>query len=133
MPGFQIRVNATRTGPFQDGRFQRAAHDYSDAVQYAIALHGRDLVDRRLNQVLKTQTPYYRLQIDVRRHRGGYEVWDKGVVYGPWLEGTGSRNAPVTRFRGYQTFRRTKPLVDRDAQRIAMQLLQRYQARGLLR
>lgn len=133
MPDFQIRVNATRTGPFRDGRFQRAASDYSDQLQYAVALHGEELVTRRLNQVLKTQTPYYRTRITVRRAHGGYEVTDQGVIYGRWLEGTGSRNYPVTRFRGYATFRRVKPLVDRDANRIAIQLLHRYQARGLLR
>lgn len=133
MTGFQVRVNATRNGPFRDGRFQRAASQYSDALNYAVAEHGEKLVDRRLNQVLKKQTPYYRLRVTVRRARGGYEVWDQGVVYGPWLEGTGSRNHPVTRFRGYGTFRRVKPIVDRDANRIAMDLLRRYQARGLLR
>ncbi|MFI2349702.1 hypothetical protein ACH492_22145 [Streptomyces sp. NPDC019443] len=133
MPDFQIRVNATRTGPFRDGRFQRAASQYSDALNYAVAEHGEKLVKTRLNQVLKKQTPYYRLRITVRRNRGGYEVTDQGVIYGPWLEGTGSRNAPVTRFRGYATFRRVKPIVDRDANRIAIQLLNRYQARGLLR
>lgn len=31
-------------------------------------------------------------------------VHDTPVVYGPWLEGVGSRNA-VTRFKGYHTFR----------------------------
>jgi hypothetical protein len=133
MPDFQIRVNATRTGPFRDGRFQRAASQYSDAVQYAVAEHGEKLVVTRLNQVLKKQTPYYRTRITVKRGRGGYMVTDQGVIYGPWLEGTGSRNAPVTRFRGYATFRRVKPIVDRDANRIAIQLLNRYQARGLLR
>lgn len=133
MPDFQIRVNATRTGPFRDGRFQRAASQYSDALQYAVAEHGEKLVKARLNQVLKKQTPYYRTRITVRRARGGYEVTDQGVVYGPWLEGTGSRNYPATRFRGYATFRRVKPIVDRDANRIAIQLLNRYQARGLLR
>lgn len=133
MPDFQIRLNTTRTGPFRDGRFQRAATQYSDALQYAVAEHGEKLVVTRLNQVLKTQTPYYRTRITVQGARGGYMVTDQGVIYGPWLEGTGSRNYPVTRFRGYSTFRRTKPIVDRDANRIAIQLLNRYQARGLLR
>lgn len=32
-------------------------------------------------------------------------VDDGGVIYGPWLEGVGSRNAR-TRFKGYSTFRR---------------------------
>lgn len=133
MPDFKIRVNTTRTGPFRDGRFQRAASQYSDALEYAVAEHGEKLVKARLNQVLRKQTPYYRTRITVERGRGGYVVTDQGVIYGPWLEGTGSRNHPVTRFRGYQTFRRVKPIVDRDANRIAIQLLNRYQARGLLR
>jgi len=32
---------------------------------------------------------------------------DSKVVYGPWLEGTGSRNT-ATRFKGYSSFRRTE-------------------------
>lgn len=31
---------------------------------------------------------------------------DSQVIYGPWIEGTGSRNQ-TTRFKGYSTFRRT--------------------------
>ena len=133
MPDFQIRVNATRNGPLADGRFARAAHDYADDVQYQVARHAEDLVQQRLGRVLRHPTGYYQSRISVDRGRGGYVVSDGGVVYGPWLEGTGSRNSPVTRFPGYSTFRRTKALVDRDAGRIARQLLDRYQARGLLR
>lgn len=134
MPDFQIRVNANRTGPIRDGRFQRAANQYSDDMGYAVALHAEDLVQQRLRQVLRHPTGYYQSRVGVERGRGGaYVVTDGGVVYGPWLEGTGSRNYPVTRFRGYSTFRRTKPLVDRDANRIGRQLLERYQSRGLLR
>lgn len=134
MPDFQIRVNATRTGPIRDGRFQRAAHQYSDDMGYAVALHGERLVQQRLRQVLKHPTGYYQSRIGVERGRGGaYVVTDGGVIYGPWLEGTGSRNYPATRFHGYSTFRRVKPMVDRDSQRIAMDLLRRYQSRGLLR
>ena len=33
-------------------------------------------------------------------------ITDGGVIYGPWLEGVGSRNK-VTRFKGYASFRRT--------------------------
>lgn len=134
MPDFQIRVNATRNGPLADGRFARAASDYADDVQYQVARHGEELVQQRLARVLRHPTGYYQSRISVDRGRGGaYVVSDGGVVYGPWLEGTGSRNSPVTRFPGYSTFRRTKALVDRDANRIARQLLDRYQARGLLR
>jgi len=33
-------------------------------------------------------------------------ITDNGVCYGPWLEGVGSRNE-TTRFKGYNSFRRT--------------------------
>jgi hypothetical protein len=35
-------------------------------------------------------------------------------------------------FAGYATFRRTKPLVDQKARQIAVQLLARYKAMGLI-
>ncbi|WP_405611360.1 hypothetical protein OG292_19325 [Streptomyces sp. NBC_01511] len=134
MPDVQIRINATRSGPLANGSFQRAAHQYSNDIGYAVALHAERLVQQRLRQVLRNPTGYYQSRVGVSRGRGGqYAVTDGGVIYGPWLEGTGSRNYPETRFHGYSTFRRTKPLVDRDANRIAMDLLRRYQGRGLLR
>lgn len=44
---------------------------------------------------------------------------DHGSVYGPWLEGTGSRNAPVTRFKGYAAARRATVTVQRKAKQLA--------------
>lgn len=34
-------------------------------------------------------------------------ILDNNAVYGPWLEGTGSRN-DTTRFKGYASFRKTE-------------------------
>ena len=34
------------------------------------------------------------------------QITDNGCIYGPWLEGIGSRNE-VTRFKGYSSFRKT--------------------------
>jgi hypothetical protein len=52
-------------------------------------------------------------------------VHDDGVIYGPWLEGTGSRNAPVTRFPGYGSFRRASQQLDREIGGIADRILTR--------
>ncbi len=49
---------------------------------------------------------------------GGLKAWevhDSDIVYGPWLEGVGSRNFPVTRFKGYSTFRKVAQQIDRKA------------------
>ncbi|NUO42424.1 MAG: hypothetical protein HOV82_10330 [Streptomyces sp.] len=133
MPGFDVRVNSHASGPWASGRAGRALHDYSDDVEYQVAREGERLVHQRLRQVLRHPTGYYQSKISVDRTSGGrYMVHDQRIVYGPWLEGTGSRNSPVTRFPGYFTFRRTKPLLDRKAPQIARELLARYRSRGLI-
>jgi len=40
------------------------------------------------------------------------KIHDSGVVYGPWLEGTSSRNQ-TTRFKGYASFRRVKQWLEK--------------------
>lgn len=48
------------------------------------------------------------------RYRSGYSVHDSGIVYGPWLEGVGSRNL-TSRFKGYHTFRKVRDEIARKA------------------
>lgn len=100
-----------------------------DNIERQVAEYGRGQVDLRLNQVLRKQTPYYRTRISVVRQSGDWAVTDNGVVYGPWLEGTGSRNK-TTRFKGYRTFRYVTQLVRGNADRIAERVLRPY-LRGL--
>lgn len=126
MPGFRINTNVNASGPLFDGRAQRAANEYADQLRYRVATEAEDMVHARLRQVLKHPTGYYESRIRVERAGETYQVTDGGVIYGPWLEGTGSRNFPVTRFRGYATFRRVKALIDRRAPGIAQRLLRRY-------
>ncbi|MFJ8146558.1 hypothetical protein ACIQ6R_16025 [Streptomyces sp. NPDC096048] len=133
MPGFDVRVNSNASGPWATGRAGRALHDYADDVEYQVAIEGERMVHQRLRQVLRQPTGYYQSKISVdRTSTGRYQVHDQRVIYGPWLEGTGSRNSPVTIFPGYFTFRRTKPLLDRKAPQIARDLLARYRSRGLI-
>ncbi|MCF3101425.1 hypothetical protein IPZ58_07505 [Streptomyces roseoverticillatus] len=115
-----------------DGRTAAALHTFGDQVGYKVATYAEDQIQQRLREVLQHPTGYYQSRITVDRAGSGYRVSDGGVIYGPWLEGTGSRNSPVTRFPGYATFRRTKALVDRKAPQIAYELLARYKAMGLL-
>ena len=44
-------------------------------------------------------------------------ITDGGVIYGPWLEGLGSRNA-TTRFKGYASFRRVGQWMENQKRRI---------------
>lgn len=72
-------------------------------VEDEVAEEGARMVRSNLNTVLRHQTGYYRSH--VKAERG--VITDGRVIYGPWLEGVGSRNSPKTRFPGYHTFRRT--------------------------
>lgn len=132
MPEAMFDARMVRRGPMFSGKTAAAMHTYADQVGYRVATYAEDQIHQRLHQVLKHPTGYYESRITVDRAGTGYRVSDGGVIYGPWLEGTGSRNSPVTRFPGYQTFRRTKALVDRKAPQIAAELLARYKAMGLI-
>lgn len=71
----------------------------------------------------KNPTGHYRSRLHIVR-RGVVEVNDSGTIYGPWLEGTGSRNR-TTRFKGYWHWRRTRQDVERQAGRIVQRVVSR--------
>lgn len=88
-------------------------------MEHIIGRTGALYVDVQLDAVLKTQTPYYRLQVTSTEYPGRTVINDGGVVYGPWLEGTSSRNK-TTRFKGYSTFRKVTRMLNQDAKRIVL-------------
>jgi hypothetical protein len=91
------------SGPFFDGRAEVALEGYFRQAQLAVAKEGKRMVDNRLKEVLKNPTGFYQSNIHVVESKDPF-VSDNDVIYGPWLEGVGSRNK-TTRFKGYRTFR----------------------------
>jgi len=59
----------------------------------------------------KASTGNYRRSIHKALGNLFGRIDDSKVVYGPWLEGTGSRNE-TTRFKGYSSFRRTTQFME---------------------
>jgi hypothetical protein len=122
----RIDVDVTASGPFFDGRAVRALRDYIDEAPYEVAGVGVDTMVDRFRQRVRNPTPYYEYLI-TRERRGFGEavVWDGGeVAYGPWLAGLGTRNAPVTRFRGYDHLTHAYDQLQQRAGGIAEDLLQ---------
>jgi hypothetical protein len=113
----QATVNVTYSGPYFDGRAAVMIDRATRHMEHHLAEVAADYVRGELHRVLRKETPYYRLQIQTTEYPGRTTVNDGGVVYGPWLEGTGSRNR-TTRFKGYSTFRRMTKLVDARAKGI---------------
>lgn len=122
-----IYATVVKIGPYFDGRDQRKIQDMCDEISRRVAVIGASMVRTNLHKVLRHETPYYRLQNEARKDPLGWKVWDRGVIYGPWLEGTGSRNR-TTRFKGYATYRRTTQELNRRAQTIADYTAREYVA-----
>jgi hypothetical protein len=81
-----------------------------------------------LNARIKHPTPYYETQITVETMPGTYIVHDRGIVYGPWLEGTSGRNQ-VTRFKGYHAFSESYSIVADSADDIVEPFFDRARAK----
>lgn len=122
-----LEVHTRVHGPIFDGRALVALDDYAQAVVDDVAAQGYQDVRLTLHRVLKHPTGYYESQIRDRPIGAlTHVLYDNRVIYGAWLEGVGSRNAPVTRFEGYFTFRRVAQHLDRKAKPIAERTLHRY-------
>ncbi|WP_377271924.1 hypothetical protein [Peterkaempfera sp. SMS 1(5)a] len=111
-----VEVNAA--GPLFTGTASAMVTRWTAAAGEELAQWADDEVHRVLGQVLQHPTGYYESQVRVdRQGPDRFAITDGGVVYGPWLEGIGSRNYPTTRFKGYSTFRRVKQRVEARADR----------------
>ena len=83
-------------------------------------------MQQRLQSVLRHETGKYRSKIKTDRvSEERWDITDQGYYYGPWLEGTGSRNE-TTRFKGYGTFRRITQELQERAPAIADVAFSRY-------
>lgn len=121
-----IKVDVDTHGPVFDGRAQAAARAYVAAATEEIASEGKQDVDTRLPQVLRNPTGYYQAHITNDRVTAtSWRIHDDMVIYGPWLEGVGSRNK-TTRFKGYFTFRLVGQQLKGKAVAIAERVLPQY-------
>lgn len=118
MPTLHIEVN--KHGPLFDGNARRIINDYCDDAAEGIGDYAVTELKKRFHETFKHPTGYYESRVSSDRPVDGLVVVDDDrVVYGPWLEGTGSRNYPVTRFKGYANWRHTKSAVEARARSIA--------------
>lgn len=105
-----MAVTVTYSGPIfhAEGETRRFVEDLRSEV--ARAAHAE--VHQNMASSFRAPTGYYQSQVVVGSSGGAALVTDGGVVYGPWLEGVGSRNRS-TRFKGYWSFRRAVQSVER--------------------
>jgi hypothetical protein len=114
-----VRVDVEATGALARARVStRVVRAATDEATEDVARAAVQRVHERLHAVLKHPTGYYERHVVADLGAVPPRVHDSGVVYGPWLEGIGSRNA-TTRFKGYQTFRRAAQELSTDVVKIS--------------
>lgn len=116
------------SGPLFNGGAARVLDDAVREIEHQIGVVAEQDLRDRFSHVLKHPTGRYVSKLRVATQGGLTKVDDQRSVYGPWLEGTGSRNAR-SRFKGYATFRIVAQQLDRKAVRIAETVLGRYLGR----
>lgn len=130
---YEIKFSGRVRGPIHDGRMSRDFQAYEHDVAEAIAEAAKDTWVHNLEGSIRNPTPYYWTRIDTREITSTrYEVHDHDIVYGPWLEGTGSRNSPNTIFPGYWSLARAKETMKRKRGGIARRILREYRSSGRL-
>lgn len=98
---------------------------YAEEIKAVLAKEAETRIHAHLGEVLKNPTGFYESNIHSERQVNDVMVTDTPVVYGPWLEGVGSRNQS-TRFKGYHTFRIVSQQLDMDAMGIVNPLALKY-------
>jgi hypothetical protein len=120
-----LSMYATEKGPLTNGQAVRAADDYVQDVPKVVARTGARYWVALLMQFIRVPTPYYWTTIRAMPAGAGWVVRDGNVVYGPWLEGEGSRNRGRPGFPGYRARRKATQRLDGEAGTIAYDLLNR--------
>lgn len=119
--GLTLSVTTSVSGPAFDGRDAAAVDAACREIERKTATFGAAMIRARMDRTFKTQTPYYRLQnVATQDGPSGWKIHDQGVIYGPWLEGVGSRNR-TTRFKGYSIYRKSVAEIQRHMDNIAEQ------------
>lgn len=126
-----IAVTVSLHGPVAEGYAPQIVDDYVHDAVWDVAGQGLADVNTTLNASIQHPTPYYETQTTLNwgASSGGVSaiVHDRGIIYGPWLEGIGSRNAPKTSFKGYHAFEKGAiALNDGQALRVAESTMRRY-------
>lgn len=119
-------VTVLAHGPLFEGAAPRVMAQYLDAAMDRVAAVAWTDLQTDMKAHFRLETPYYRTRVQIERVGATRVIDGDKVIYGAWLEGVGSRNAPVTRFKGYGHFRRVRQALRGKSTGIAQSALPPY-------
>ena len=109
MPSINVRIS----GPFFGGSMPGHIRSALSLSIGDVVAEGERSVKLQLYPGHGLRTGHYRRSVHGEMQNSMHgRIHDSGVIYGPWLEGVGSRNQ-TTRFKGYHMFRQAKGELER--------------------
>lgn len=111
-------TTVTMKGPLFDGSAAQVVESAIEVGAEALAQEGVDRIRRRFRSVFRHPTGRAASRVVADLSSPANPRLTHDIVYGPWLEGTSSRNTS-SRFRGYRTFRLVTQELQSDAAAVA--------------
>lgn len=119
MPDIEVKLS----GPAFDGRAIESMRRMAEEIQKDVATYAEDTWQSYMDGSFRHSTGRYQSFVNIARRDKDLVVndgWPESrLQYGPWLEGVGSRNSPVTRFPGYFALKRAADHTEHDVPNIA--------------
>ena len=120
------------SGPMFDGRAVEAMAHLAAEVPARVAEYTEDTWQTFMDASFRHPTGAYQSHVNIARRDKDFVVndgWPESrLEYGPWLEGIGSRNSPVTRFPGYFALRRAYVKVSGEIDEVTRPIVDKYVA-----
>lgn len=118
------------SGPMFDGRAVVQLGEMCKDVQKTVAEAAEDTWQSLMDASFRHSTGAYQEHVNIARSGPDLVVndgWPESrLEYGPWLEGVGSRNSPVTRFPGYHSLSRAAAETERNVPALAQPVVDRH-------
>jgi len=128
----RINLEVETKGPFFTGDYQRELHSFLDEAKAEVAQLGVNRIQQRIGARAKDPSGGYAGSVitDVVQPFNDQQIHLRypAVTYGPWIEGTSTRNAS-TRFKGYRIFRQARSWLRKQATPIFQEKIDQFVAR----
>lgn len=130
---YSLRIRTATEGALFTTQAHRLFEDYEADLEEEGAEWALGHIRNTFHSHFKQPTGYYESHVRISNSTHGLRVEDggnNGPVYGPWLEGVGSRNN-TTRFKGYHAFRNAAHALQQRFEGMGERLLSRNVIRRL--
>jgi hypothetical protein len=126
-------IHVVARGPLFDGVAKHELPAAVAAVQHEVASYAEYQWQANMYGSFQNATGRYQSHVNIAQRGPDLVVSDgypgSGLLYGPWLEGVGTRNK-TTRFKGYFALRRARNSVAQKVPAIAAPVMRAFTARA---